>query len=281
MVQPDAHCVRTTLHRDRVQLYVSAQGIEGSTVRSIGWVDEMGLCSNTPQFLSPQRRLQAFLAAPVLQAEEHFQYFLEYVTPCLTGFFGACCQTTLHAFLDDKCLALAQQVAEGIVMVAQQCPHMSRGRVQNVAAFSRIITEVLDDVDLDDISFSGDDDDDDRGSTVSSALSIAAGPSNLMVAMHSLQMQSLEEFPADTMDHADQFDLRLIGIDEDGALDGKLLKKLMAQITDRVLSASVKVCRGLQHWASRHMQQSGMCPPTPVSEGCSSVRVTEESLKQG
>ena len=67
-------------------------------------------------------------------------------------------------------------------------------------------------------------------------------PNSLLLGLHYLQTEGAEQFPADSMDSTDDFDLRLIGVAEDGTLNEVLLKKLMAQLTDGALGQRVKVC---------------------------------------
>ena len=66
--------------------------------------------------------------------------------------------------------------------------------------------------------------------------------------------ESLEAYPPGTMDDVDEFDLKLLGTTEDGAPDIRLLKKLVAQITDGVLSPRVKLglLRSFTAFIDRH-----------------------------
>ena len=72
-----------------------------------------------------------------------------------------------------------------------------------------------------------------------SAGDAACVPDPLLLALHLVQTRSREQFPPDTLDGVEEFDLQLVGIAEDGELDSELLEKLMGQITDGALSAKV------------------------------------------
>ena len=67
-----------------------------------------------------------------------------------------------------------------------------------------------------------------------------------MQVLQLVQTKSKEQYPPDTMDDLDDFGLRLLGTEEDGAPNSELLQKLIQQVIDKKLSAKVKVCDGMR-----------------------------------
>ena len=63
----------------------------------------------------------------------------------------------------------------------------------------------------------------------------------LLEVLQEVQTKSLELYPPETVDDTDEFGLKLLGTEDNGAPSDKLLEKLMGQLTDRVLSTRVKV----------------------------------------
>ena len=181
-----------------------------------------------------------FVEAPAHeQTDRQLRFLLEAVAPCLTGFFDACGQTLLHALFDEDCVAVVRRVADGMVGIATKGPsggRLSAPHVASVQAFLRCVRQVLDaDVVPDCALQTMDEGEGPRSATA------APAPSRLLLALHLLQTQSAAQFPADTMDRTDDFDLTLLGVADDGAMNEMLLEKLMAQATDGALSLRVKV----------------------------------------
>ena len=86
-----------------------------------------------------------------------------------------------------------------------------------------------------------------------------AAQNDLLEVLYAVQTQSTARYPPGTMDDTNDFDLRLIGIgdkDKHGA-DERLLQKLMAQITDGLISSALKVC------SSAPPSSAGVPPPPP------------------
>ena len=186
-----------------------------------------------------QTRVQGLQAASSDSlSKSQLQFLLEVVAPNLTEFFNACSHTSLRALMDNSCLATAQGVAEGLLAVARQHDGLTQVQAEQMDDFRQAMSHVLGGVDLSDEPFEA------KQGRAESARSQDWDPANNtpLWALHLVQTQCRAQFPENTLDGVEEFDERLLGIDEDGALDEVLLEKLMGQITDGSFSAKVKVC---------------------------------------